>query len=139
MQIELRTKNYKPKTNKGYVTLVSILVIGAVGLAVVTSLVLLGVGSSRNSFALEQGNQAKALANACAEEALQQIWNEDAFVGTGNLTLGQGNCSLTVSSAVLPKTIIATGMVGTTARKISITIDALRPYLHIASWQEIAN
>ena len=139
MQIGLRTKNYKLKANKGYVTLVSILVIGAVGLAVVTSLVLLGVGSSRSSFSLEQGSQAKALANACAEEALQQIWNDDAFVGTGNLTLGQGNCSFAVSSVILPKTIVATGMIGTTARKISITIDALRPYLHIVSWQEIAN
>lgn len=139
MQIELRTKNYKLKANKGYVTLVSMLVIGAVGLAVVTSLVLLGVGSSRSSFSLEQGNQAKALANACAEEALQQIWNNDSFVGTGSLASGQGNCSFAISSDVLPKTIMAIGTVGTTVRKVSITIDALRPYLQVSPWQEVAD
>ena len=115
------------------------LIIGAVGLSVVVSLILLGVGSSRTSFALEQGNEAKALANACAEEALQQIWNSDTFVGTGNLALGQGSCSFAVTSDVVPKTIIATGIAGSATRRVSITIDSLRPYLHTAIWQEVAN
>lgn len=125
--------------NKGYVALISMLIIGAVGLSVVISLVLLSVGSSRTSFSLEQGNQAKALANACAEEALQQIWNADNYVGEGNLTLGQGNCTYTVSNESVPKTISASGNVGTITQKISITIDSVSPYIHPSSWQEVAN
>lgn len=135
----LPTTYYPLSTSKGYATLVSILVIGAIGLSVVTSLILLGANSSRTSFAIEQGNQAKSLANACAEEALQQIWNLDTFSGTGNLTFGQGSCSFVVTSDVVPKTIVATGTVDTTVRRVSIIVDSLHPYVHTLSWQEIAN
>jgi uncharacterized protein (UPF0333 family) len=129
----------KIQNNKGYVTLISILVIGAVGLAITTSLVLLGVSSSRTSLALEQGNQAKVLANACAEEALQQIWNLDVFVGTGNIIMEQGACNYVVTNAAVPKTITASGTIGTTVRRISITIDSLHPYVHTSNWQDVMN
>lgn len=135
----LLIKKDKLKKKKGYVTLISLLVIGAVGLAVATSLILTGVGSSRTSFSLEQSNQAKALANACVEEALQRIWILDTFTGTGNLTLGQGSCSYSVTSATIPKTITASGVVGTLTRRVAVTIDALYPYLSASSWQEVAN
>jgi len=75
---------------RGYIVLITVLVIGAVGVAIAIAVLWLGLGSSKSSFALEQSNHAKALANACAEEALQQIRDSTPFSGTGNLTLGQG-------------------------------------------------
>lgn len=134
-----KIKIYKSGKRQGYVSLISILVIGAIGLAVATSLVLSGAGSSRTSFALEQSNQAKGLANACAEEALQRIWAVDTFVGNGNITMGQGSCSYAVANASVPKVITASGIVGTTIRRVSVTIDALTPYLNVSSWQEVPN
>ncbi len=125
--------------NEGYVALISILIVGAIGLSVATSLVLLGLGASRSSFVLEQSNQAKALANACVEEALQQVWDDDAYIGMGNLIFGQGNCSYSVSSPMAPKTIAAIGRVGTVVRKISVTVDQFRPYLQVNPWQEVAD
>ncbi len=89
---------YHSHRSNGYIALVTILVIGAVGAAVAVSVILLGLGSSRTSFALEQSNQAKALANACAEEALQQIRDSTPYTGTGDLTLGQGTCSYAVTT-----------------------------------------
>ncbi len=137
--VTIKIMQKKLQINSGYVTLISMLVISAVGLSVAVSLVLLSAGSSRSSLALEQGNQAKALANACAEEALQQIWNSDIYVGTGNLTLGQGTCAYTVSNASVPKTITASGTVGVVVKKVSITVDSLHPYVHLSSWQEVAD
>jgi prepilin-type N-terminal cleavage/methylation domain-containing protein len=75
-----------PKNSTGYVALITVLVLGAVGAAVAATLVLLGLSSSRTSFALEQSNQAKALANACAEEALQQIRDSSSFTGSAVVT-----------------------------------------------------
>jgi len=80
--------NYTIKYHRqkgGYIALISVLIIGAVGTAVIISLLLLGIGNSRTSFAIEQSSQAKASANACAEEALEQIRNSTPFTGTGNL------------------------------------------------------
>ena len=67
----------KKETNKknGYVALMSLLVVGAAGLAISTALILFGVGSTRTSLVIEQSSQSRNIANACAEEALKKIRN----------------------------------------------------------------
>ncbi len=126
--------------SSGYIVLITVLVIGAIGAAIATSVIWLGLGSSKSSLALEQSNQAKALANACSEEALQQIRDSTPYTGSGNLTLGQGTCSYTVTSGTgQNRTITATGTVGTILRKVTITIDAINPAINVTSWQEVAD
>lgn len=123
----------------GYVTLISILVIGAVGLAISTSLLLLGIGNSRTSFAVEQGNQAKALANTCGEEALQRIRDLNSYAGSDSLVLGEGSCSYTVTNqGGQNRTITAEGEVGTMLRRVEILVDAVTPVVEVLSWQEVA-
>ncbi len=124
--------------NKGYITLISVLVVGAVGTSIALSLLLLGNGASRNSFALQQSAQAKGLANACAEEALEQIREATPFVGSGNLSLGQGTCNFTVTNTGgNNRTVTASGTVGTIIRKLTITISAIDPLIVVSSWQEV--
>ncbi len=131
--------HYK-KQESGYITLISVLVVGAVGVAVTLSIILLGLGSSKTSFAVEQSDQAKAIANACAEEALQQIRDSSSFVGSGNLTVGQGTCGYSVSSqGGENRTVIASGIVGTIVRKITIVINSINPLIRVTSWQEVSN
>ncbi len=123
----------------GYVTLLSVLVIGAIGVAVGVSLILLGLSASRTSFSLEQSNQTKALANACAEKALQQIKDLPSFAGTDNLALGQGNCTYTViAGSGENRTIEAYGTIDTIVRRVEISIDQISPTINITSWQEVA-
>lgn len=124
----------------GYITLISILVVGAIGVAITVSLILLGLGSSRTSFTVEQSAQAKALANACAEEALQQIRDSTPFTGSGNLTLGQGTCNYTVTSqGGQNRTITSSGTVGTIIRKVNVIINTINPTIAVTSWQEVAD
>lgn len=129
-----------PNSNNGYIALITVLVTGAVGVAISASLLLLGLGSSRTSFALEQSNQTKALANACSEEALQQIRDSTPFTGTGSLTMGQGTCTYTVTSqGGQNRTITATGTVDTIVRKVKVIIDKINPSINVTSWQEVAD
>ncbi len=124
--------------NRGYITLISVLVVGAVGVAIALSVILLGLGSSRTSFAWEQSNQAKALANACAEEALQQIRNSTSYTGSGNLVLGQGTCDyLVTTQGGENRTITAVGEVGTIIRNVEIIVNAIEPAIGLVSWREI--
>jgi uncharacterized protein (UPF0333 family) len=124
----------------GYITLVSVLVVGAIGVSIAASLILLGLGSSRASFAIQQSNQAKALANACAESALQQINNSTPFEGSGNLSIGQGNCAYTVIKLIgANREIESFGTMGTIVRKNKIIIDAINPQINIVSWQEVGD
>lgn len=124
----------------GFVTLVSVLAIGAVGLVIVTSTLLLGVGNARTSFVYEQSNQANALTNACAEEALQQIRDSTPFTGSGVLSSGQGTCSYIITTqGGQNRTVTARGDVGTVVRKVEIVIDQINPTIEIVSWQEVGD
>jgi shikimate 5-dehydrogenase len=130
----------KKRAAQGFVTLVSVLVVGAVGIAVAVSLLLLGVGSSRTSFAAQQSAQARALADACAEEALQQINDSTPLTGSGNLSIGAGTCNYTVVSlGGQNRNIEAYGTVQNTLRKVEIDIDKINPSINITSWQEVAD
>lgn len=130
----------KLTTSQGYIMLITVLVIGAVGLAMAVSVLWLGLGSSKSSFSIEQSSQVRALADACAEEALQQIRDSVPFTGTGTLTLGQGTCTYTVTNdGAQNRTITASGSVNTLVRKVKITIDTINPKINITSWQEVAD
>lgn len=123
---------------KGYITLISVLILSAVGTVIVVAILVLGSGSVRSGLALEQSVQAKALANACAEEALQQISDSIPFTGSGGLSLGQGTCSYTVASqGGQNRTVEASGTVDSVVRKVAITIDQIAPSISIVSWQEV--
>lgn len=128
------------KLNKGFILLTTVLIIGAIGVSVAVSLVLLGLSSSRTSFSFEQSNQAQALATACMEEALQQIRDSTPFEGSDDISLGQGECSYTVvNEGGQERTITAFGEVGTIVRKVKVTLDTINPAINITSWQEVAD
>src|SRR3989338_257102 len=124
--------------SSGFITLLSVLVIGAVATAVATSLIFLGLGSARTSFAAQQSGQARALATACAEEALERIRESSSFSGNGELNNADGICSYAVTSqGGANRAIFTTGTVAAFWRKTRITIDRINPTINIASWQEI--
>lgn len=125
---------------RGYITLLSTLFLLGIGGVVAESLILLGLGFFRTSLVLDQSNQAKALANACAEEALEQIKDSAVFTGTGSLTISQGTCSYNVTSGGGEnRTITTSGTIGTLVRKVTVTINAIIPRININSWQEVAD
>ena len=137
--VRLRLDKKLIKT-EGYVTLLSVLVVGAVGLAITVSLVLLGLGASQSSLSLEKSAQAKSLANACAEQALQEVRNDINLSGSGNLSLTQGSCSFTVANTGSEsRLIIASGQAGKAVRKVKLNIDQINPQINILSWQELAD
>ena len=122
---------------KGFITLVSVLVASAVGLSIALSLLLLGLGSSRTSFAIKQSMQARGAANACAEEALRRVKNSISFSGTITLTLPGSTCTYIVTNTGgQARTITASGTVGTIIRKVNISIGRITPFIMVSSWQE---
>lgn len=125
---------------KGFITLVSVLIAGAVAVALAASLILLGLDSSRTSFALSQSYKAKGLANACVEEALEKIRESTPFAGTGGLTLGDGTCSYTVVNlGGQNRSITALGTVSSFVRKMAVSLDKISPVINITSWAEVAD
>ncbi|PJE77101.1 hypothetical protein COV05_00630 [Candidatus Uhrbacteria bacterium CG10_big_fil_rev_8_21_14_0_10_48_16] len=126
--------------HQGFITLISVIIVGAVGTSIAVSVILLGLSSSRTSFAIEQSSQAKALVNACVEEALQQIRDSIPYTGSGSLIFGQGDCSYVVTSqGGQDRTITALGTVGTIVRKAEVVINTITPSIGVVSWQELSD
>lgn len=117
----------------------SVLIFGSVALAIASSVLLLGLGSSKTGFIIEQSAKAKSLANLCAEASLQEIRNSTPFTGTDTINLGVDYCTYTVlNTGGQNRTININSSVGTAVRKILITIDKINPSINITSWQEVS-
>jgi len=127
-------------SKSGFVLLLSVLIVGAVGLSVASTFLLLGVDSSRTSLDFIRSKQARSLADACAEEALEKIWESTVYSGSGNLTFGAGTCAYTVIDlGGSNRQINASGTVSNIVRRVKILINQVNPTIGISSWQEVAD
>jgi hypothetical protein len=126
------------KKNNGFVILVGIIVIGAIGLAVSLILSAIGTAAVSDSQVINDYRQAKNLAEACVEEALQQISDSVPFAGSGTQIVGGEVCNYSVvnlGGSNREVTAWATG--GLSTARFEVLIDAIRPSINIVSWQEV--
>lgn len=137
----MRYKRHKKCVyTNGYVTLLSVLVVSAVTLSIGLSLLVSGIDASRIGFLFENSGQARFLADACAEEALQEIRDFTPFTGSGGLSFEYGDCTYTVvSGGGQSRTVTASSTVDTVVRKVTISITAINPLIVISSWEEVAD
>lgn len=124
----------------GYVALMAVLIVGAVSVAVALVLLTSGVDSQRATLVLQQSAQARRLASACSEEALQQIHDNTSYTATNvPLSMGQGSCTYTVTSTgASTRTIDCTGTVGNIVRKIKVYVTINATSISVTAWQEVS-
>lgn len=126
--------------SQGIVMVVAVLIVSAIGAAIGAALLLMGLSESQTGFIHQQSYQSKDLADACIEDALQQIHDNVSFTGMRTLTFGQGTCSSTVVTAGGQARIVtASATVGSVIRKVKVALDKITPAIHITSWQEVAD
>lgn len=124
----------------GYITLLTVITVGMIGMAASVSVLLLGTSSTKSIIGLEQSYKAKGLANACAELASQNITDNVQYTGSGSATINQANCNFVViNPSQTTKTINATGTYNNTVRKIKVTITmtATPSAITNAIWQDV--
>ena len=122
----------------GYIALLAVLILGAAATAISLALLNIGADSQRSTLLEQQSRQARALAASCAQEALQQIHDNIAYSGTGNVSLGQGSCTYTVTvTAGTTRTITNVATVGNVVRKSQAYVTIGASAISISSWQEI--
>lgn len=126
--------------NRGYVALISVLIMEAIGLVVSVSMILLGLGFSRTSYTLQETSEARAIADACAEKILQEIYNDENFSGIGSFAVGSGACDYAISNqGAENRTIDVEGVVGSVIKRVKVIITQINPSIAVASWQEVAD
>jgi hypothetical protein len=126
------------RRESGYVALLAVLVTGAVATAIALVLLTSGADSQRSVLIEQQSKQARALAVACTQEALQRIHDATAFSGTDTLPLGQGTCTYTVIyTSSTGRSVAVTGTVGNVVKKIQTYVTIGSSSISVTSWQEV--
>jgi DeoR/GlpR family transcriptional regulator of sugar metabolism len=127
------------RRERGYIAVLSTLIVGAVSLAIVVGVLLLGVSSQKSSFVSQWQTQARGATDGCTEEALQQIQSNTAFTGTNTVTIGTESCTYTVANTgVTTRTISASATVGSVVRKVQVYVTIASSSISITSWQEVS-
>lgn len=125
---------------RGYIALLSVIVVGAIGVAVLLSVMLSGISTSKTDFAVEQSGSAKVLASSCGEEALQKLLETGTTSISATTTIGSGVCSYTITNQGGQNiTINAMAVIGTLTSKVKIVVATTTPAILLSSWQEVGD
>lgn len=123
----------------GYMFLFSIIIVGAIAVATLGSLLLIGVGSLQIGATVEQSEQAGSLAQTCAERALRSLWEESAYQGNEQVVLAEGECDILPigGSGNENRSVCTEGRVGLTVRRYQILLKRILPSIQVYSWREV--
>lgn len=127
-------------THDGYILLITILVIGAIASAILSSLMLLGISANHVSFSVLQAGQSLANAQACAEYGLIKLRQTPSYAGNEFITIGTDQCEiLTIGGIGNNNRVLCTeGKIGDSVRRLEIVINQVLPQTKIYSWQKVA-
>lgn len=120
---------------RGYVAIMSTLIIGSVGLFLVTSAGLIALGLGQSTSSQYRGEGALALVEGCLEDALMRIQLSAGYSG-GVIIQPEGSCQITTTSAGNNWTIRAIGTVNSHQRTIEVQLTRGQ-FIQINRWQEI--
>jgi hypothetical protein len=130
-------RNFTNQNQKGFSTLLIVILLGGVALALTLTLSTSSLWSIRGSIDSKSSNVTKSLVNACAEVALEAMRENNSYTGSGSVVLSSNSCLYTVANTGgTTRSVSVSGTVNGITRKLSINTASFNP-LVIDSWQEV--
>jgi hypothetical protein len=120
---------------RGYIALITILIISAVVLGVASTASLLAIGGAQSSFAGIKGENALQLVEGCAEDALLKSQQNSSYNG-GTIGRPEGTCVVSVAKNGNKWTLTVTSTATDYNRTIQVKFTR-GTGLSLTSWQEI--
>lgn len=138
---KLSATNYQLLNTNGYISLISVIIVGSVVLLISVSILILGINQSKGGLLAENSAEARALSNACAEKTLMHLKDNANYTGNETITLGNGQCTIeTIENLGGESRIIKTqGTTNNVVNKLQIEISAINPQIIYSSWQEVSD
>lgn len=124
------------KKQKGYVAILTVLILMSVIITAATTVTLLSIGEAQSALALYKGEDTLAFVEGCAEDALLKSRASASYTG-GPITRPEGTCSVTINKAGTTWTITVSTTNTLYVRTIQIVINRLPTGITLTSWKEI--
>lgn len=119
---------------KGYIALITVLIISAVSLVLATTVSLLAIGEAQSSYAAGEGEDTLTFVEGCMEDALLKARGSDSYTG-GTITRPEGTCSITVVKVGSVWTLAATTTSTLYKRTIQVVANKTTSFA-LTSWIE---
>ena len=125
---------------KGYIALITILIISAVTLLVAINASLFGISESKMGLQKINSSKAFALTNLCAENALMNLKEDLSYSGNETSNIYDGSCTIYLieGSGNNDRIVKVEGVFLNQKRRIKIDISEVNPTMIINSWQEVS-
>ena len=126
---------------QGIVIMLGILILGAVGIAISVASILSGINQSLTSGVEIESAQARALANACAEVALNKLRLQPSYAGNETIAIDNDVCQIrpVLNSGTSTPTIQTQATKRSSTKRVQIIISARNPRIQLGSWTEVAD
>lgn len=123
---------------QGYATLMTVVVLSAVGLVIVTTVSLVFFSTSRVVRSVDAQVQSRQLAHGCAELGLMELRNNDGYTGSSSSTINNETCFFEVNNVGgNNREVIASSTVQGSVYRVEVQVTNLIPLLTISSWEEV--
>lgn len=133
-------RHFAKKKQKGYAAILLVIIFTGVVSTLVIFSVNLSISLTSLAASLRRSEQARYLADTCAETALQVVWGNSGYTGTGSLSLFDGGCDYRVTNTGgNTREVQATGTVGSIIRKVRVRAVATGGQIGVSSWREVAD
>ena len=128
------------KNERGYIALISILIIGGLILMISVGVSLRSIGEMNMSLEEEKAHRALALADLCAEVGLMKIASILNYVGNESIIVAGESCDiLPVEGGGNSKTLKIKSAIAGYTRKLKVSVSQISPAMIISSWEEVAD
>lgn len=128
--------NNNAYTQKGYIALITVLIVMAVVISTASTVAFLAIGEGQAGLSLLKGEDTLSFVEGCAEDALLKSRADSAYVG-GTITRPEGTCSIAISKIINPWTMTVTTTVTSYKRTVEIKYSRNPTGITLTSWKEI--
>lgn len=126
----MKIKNNK---QKGFIALITVLIIGLLLLGIIMSIPLITTDNIKSTLALKKGVQARELAKSCAEITFLELQKDINYTGE-TLSLDSGSCIISVADSTDGKSISIEATAEDYTKTLLIEVEILGRSINIASW-----
>lgn len=125
---------------KGFIALLSAVAAGSVALVLTLSLLTIGTVVVQDGLLTERAARARGMADACAEEALQRMREQQSCEASGTVTLVPDTCTYRLAAEGETTCVVeATGTAADSVRHVRASVDLADPASAPVSWRELAS
>lgn len=126
---------------KGFIALISVLIIGALVLVISVGLSLRSVTETQISLGEQESHRALALANLCMEAALMKLESVLHYSGNEIIIVNGQSCDImgVEGSGNLNRTVKTKSTVSGYTKKVKVVVSKVSPVMQITSWEEVGD